>query len=360
LGYKEYNIAVMSDVDPPVFSILSPVQGSDIIPSTSNAFIYRISDSSVISRWSVTVSGKQVAGESDINGKQEINGSFQVDLNSNLCPAGCSTGSEAVLVLTAEDLYGNKISSNWRYGLVSDNKPTLSVRLPALGASYYEGEVVPVSLLPSDDIALKEVGYKVVRDGNLLYKEVLAQSVNGKEVSQGEYVNGSYRVISSKQGGVTLNAYAIDSSGQETIVPIIMDVLADNEAPALDITVPDVLQIEGRPGDKIAFKAVAIDNKYIATDIWQRLASVQNLRARVTLPDSDYLHLDWVGLKSSGGVEDVKLPNPGTFGEIVYQERYRRTFDGKFVLNDELASYEGQHLRSEEHTSELQSRENLV
>src|SRR5690606_28657126 len=53
---------------------------------------------------------------------------------------------------------------------------------------------------------------------------------------------------------------------------------------------------------------------------------------------------DWVGLKSSGGVEDVKLPNPGTFGEIVYQERYRRTFDGKFVLNDELASYEGQHL----------------
>src|SRR5690606_7696248 len=307
LGYKEYNIAVMSDVDPPVFSLLSPVQGSDIIPARVNAFSYRISDSSVISRWSVLVAGKQVAGENDINEKQEVNGSFQVDLNSILCPAGCSAGSEAVLVLTAEDLYGNKISSNWRYGLVSDNKPDLSVRLPALGASYYEGEIVPVSLWPSDDIALKEVGYKVLRDGNLLYKEVLAQLVNGKAIPLGEYVNGSYRVISSKQGVVTLNAYAIDSSGQETIVPINMDVLADNEAPELDVTTPDVLQIEGRPGDKIAFKAVAIDNKYIATDVWQGLASVQNLRARVTLPDSDYLYLDWFGLKRSGVLEDVKL-----------------------------------------------------
>ncbi|MBQ0726991.1 MAG: hypothetical protein KBT77_06540, partial [Thalassolituus oleivorans] len=336
------NVEISSDVDPPAGAITEPIQGSYVYLSELNSLTLRIVDNVGVASWTLKAADGSVLG-GGVSSDKEVNETVNIQ---GFCQGSYDCSDKVELVLTTQDIFGNTATTNWEYSLVEDMPPMLSVRLPISGASYYEGEAVSISLLPSDDIALKEVGYKLYEGETLLHKEVVATG-SGKSpstIDSGIYYNASYRVVDNESESIRLIAYAIDSSSQETQQEIELDIRLDSEAPILTMVTPSELNIDARPTGTIKVDINTFDDRYIAEPVFSNNEYIQNITATIVLPNAEELDVSWKNITTNTSIETVKLPNPGTFGEIVYSEQYRRDYKGSIVLPSELSSYEGQTL----------------
>ncbi|ASP40172.1 hypothetical protein CHH28_16470 [Bacterioplanes sanyensis] len=341
-GHQSKTISILEDSDPPKGSIVSPLQGSELLLEDLNTLVVRISDETGIESASLSWEGQTFWSMPDEGKGRLYKKSISTDLKARICQSasGCSV-DDVLIELAVRDIHDNRRTSNWRYRIVDDEKPSVSVRLPAQGGRYYEGERVPISLVANDDYQIKEVGYIVYRNGQELFRKALSE-VDSAEA--GVYYNGSYRVISAKQGPVSVKGYAIDNRGQEAKTDIAIEVIADNTPPSITVIKPDQKNLAARPGSSASIVVNALDDKYVPAIIWEGFTKATNIKAVLTLPDGSQQLLPWAVIGSTSSTEQIKVPNPGTFGEVLYVEQHKRQFKGSFKVSEALVAYEGETL----------------
>ena len=346
---------IVADSSAPVASIISPLRGSTLLKDSGYKFEFSVSDSSDIRSWSISAGNSVVKSSGTINPPVRQLSGFANITPSAYCGGSCNDGESFEVTLRAEDGYGNASSAVWEYTLRTNNKPEIIVRQPAAGATYYEGEAVQIAVLARDDTGIRQVGYRLYRGDVRLDGDVELHSAAGE--NEQSYYTGTYRVATqgvsdNNADDISVRVYAIDDQGQETEKTLDLIIRHDDEKPVLSVGVPEEQIIRVRINDKIRHESTARDDRYIGQEIWQEDVNQKApaLQAIVTsegeTPESSHsFALEWSFYTSNGETEQVRLPNPGTFGDVLFQERFKRDFRGTLELtgkNDTLLRpYEG-------------------
>ncbi|MEY8252971.1 MAG: Ig-like domain-containing protein, partial [Colwellia sp.] len=136
-GTQELNIEIVKDTKGPSATIISPVQGSEIILGDKINFALKALDVSGIKSWRLLNGSTVIYFDVFDLVDSEISKSVVVQSEDLLCEhAGCESSTDVELTLESIDDYGNKSESIWRYTLRNDQDPAISIRLPAQGARY--------------------------------------------------------------------------------------------------------------------------------------------------------------------------------------------------------------------------------
>src|SRR5690606_33738882 len=105
---------------------------------------------------SVSAGDQIVYSHMDMEGKSE-SGSFNYTVPESI--------NALTFVLDVTDVYGNSGQSNWHFDVGADSPPAISIRHPAAGTRFVEGEALTINALVTDDRQLSEVVFFKRVDG---------------------------------------------------------------------------------------------------------------------------------------------------------------------------------------------------
>jgi hypothetical protein len=316
------DVVVQPDNDGPRVSITSPAQGRTLLLNRTYTPSVRLVDDSPLGTVTLTNGQGQVVGQATVSeGKSKVT----MALGSLQTPAEVESWN---LTLEATDVWGNTATTSVGGALRLDEMPTLSIRTPAPGSRYIEGESFAVNVLAQDDIGIETVTLRIF-DGDTLQQ---VESKTAYQLTDGDYAQFSIRAP-QKTGQERIEVEARDTAGQTVTLPVDIEVLDDDEAPRLALFQPTGA-VSVQPSKPIAIRGEASDN-----------ILVSQVRVRVTDESGTQLSTPWSQLTKNGRVEDIVVPNPGTLGGITVGSRYVLSFNGTVTLPlDMINTHVGQTL----------------
>src|SRR5690606_10567789 len=165
-------------------AISEPSQGTVLYAEESLNIQWRAVDDSRIARVSIKANGNSVYSRNDFSLRSE-SGSLLYTIPTNT--------DELTLEITATDIYNNSATSNWHYTIDDDQPPAISIRHPAAGSRYFEGEAFTVNALVTDDRQVKEVIFFTrMNEQENIVKRYQGAEIN-QVINQNEYFSALMR-----------------------------------------------------------------------------------------------------------------------------------------------------------------------
>ncbi|MES0328548.1 MAG: hypothetical protein ABUK13_10215, partial [Gammaproteobacteria bacterium] len=325
------SIAVKADINAPVVAITSPIQGGNLYHGEEVVFSWKAFDESGVK--SVLIQSTEVYRSND-SSQAELNVSGNVTLTVP------SSGDEFIVTVIAEDYFTNITNPTvWKYNLLSDTKPEIDIRNPAPGSRFVEGEMVTVNALVSDNRPSDTQGLGLVHvsifselDGVILFEKSFDASEIIKNTQNESYYSASLRVPNHPENGAVLKVgvRATDGTGLTTEKLLDIEILEDLQKPLIQMTAPDI-DIEIMPGDSLSeIIGTGTDNEYINT-ITPVLVDDQGFETM----------LDWEVFVRNDKQQDVTVPNPLSFGELIVAQIFKTDFNGSFRIPESFSANSG-------------------
>src|SRR5690606_1777475 len=318
------NVAIRADTTAPQASISAPVAGASLYAGEQVNVQWRAVDDSQLKRVQIKANGAEVFNQTTFSGK-EASGSFAYRVPETL--------TELVLSLTATDVFGNSDTSHWQFDVGTDEPPVVSIRHPAAGSRYVEGESFTINALVSDDREIAQVVFiKRVGPQDQVIKTIGRQDA-ARLVAANEYFSAALRVPHNPADQpMSVLVRATDSIGQVTEVPLDLQILDDQEAPVVNMTVP-AQNLEHYPGESFDVSGTASDNQYIG-----------ELAAYFVDEQGQEIRVDWEVLGRKDRLEQVRVANQNTIGSIVAAERFFTDCNARVRIPTGFVDYTGQSL----------------
>ena len=321
----EYDeVSVIPDNEGPLAAITSPVQNSNLYHGSEVTFSWRAVDASEISSIIFSVSGIEVYTVS--NPVENTSGTFPLTIPSS--------GDQFIVNITSKDVFGNVETSNWQFSLLTDEPPQVSIRLPAPGTRYVEGELFTASALVTDNRGLASVEFYIDQNGVISSQHHFTANEIRTAEENGTYLIHSLRVPTRiEDTDARLYVKAIDNNGLSNVEYFELKkidvepyheitIVDDEEPPLLVMLVPDST-LSVMPGERFNISGQGEDNYFLG-----------NIVPVLVAPDGAETILQWEG----GGpqkvdrVETETAPNPISFGELLVGERFYTDFEGTVIL----------------------------
>ncbi|RFA32307.1 hypothetical protein CAL65_20005 [Alkalilimnicola ehrlichii] len=328
-------LPIRPDTQPPRIAISEPVQNARIYRDNRTTIRWRATDNAELAAVSFHVDGTQIHQEAVSGDAAE--GSFSYTPPDR--------DGELVIVAAAEDIYGNRDESNWRFQLDQDQPPTVSIRSPAQGSRLVEGEPFTMTATASDDREVVAVNFFIERvhtpaSGEPTVTRLVERSFSGEEVAAalnaGRYLSAGLRTPhrpDDEAYRIRIGAEAFDNADQRGEALLDVTILNDEEPPNLVMAEPDG-PFTLMPGDSFTVSGSGDDNYY-----------VDDIQAVLTDADGHEEILEWEVLSRNDRVERVTIPNPETFGELIVGERFFTDFKGRIQLPRRYLDHAGEQYR---------------
>src|SRR5690606_13238518 len=198
---------------------------------------------------------------------------------------------------------------------------------------YVEGESFTINALVSDDREIAQVVFiKRVGQQEQVIKTIGRQDA-ARLVAANEYFSAALRVPHNPADQpMSVLVRATDSVGQVTEVPLDLQILDDQEAPVVNMTVP-AQNLEHYPGESFDVSGTASDNQYIG-----------ELAAYFVDEQGQEIRVDWEVLGRKDRLEQVRVANQNTIGSIVAAERFFTDYSARVRIPTGFVDYTGQSL----------------
>ena len=313
-GGQNYELLVdiIPDNEAPLAAIHSPVENASLYHGDTVIFEWKSLDASQQASINIIANG-QPAHSSGLSASIE-----EGEFSYTVPPSGDSL----VLSVTATDVFGNSGTSTWNYRLVSDEPPSVSIRQPAAGTRFVEGEPFTMSAQVSDNRSLALVEFFVELDGVTLESQAFTADEANTAQADAAFLVASMRTPHRTEGGTQarVGVRAVDDNGLVTIEYLDVVIHEDIEPPVLSMTRPESA-ISVLPGKAIDVAGVGEDNFYV-TDV----------RLIIRDDQDNETELPWEVFTKKDRVEQQTAPNPLSFGELIVGERFFTEFSGQATL----------------------------
>ncbi|MDA8142310.1 MAG: Ig-like domain-containing protein, partial [Desulfobacteraceae bacterium] len=308
-----HEVSVVADNNPPAAGIYDPVQGSNLYRNDLITVQYKAQDESKVAQIRVSANGTQVHSRTFSAGT--VTGSF-----SYTVPA---TGEELLLALTATDNFGNSFTTNWRYPILGDEPPVISIRAPAPGSKLVEGEAFTVSASVTDNRAVKEAEFFIKQNEAVLFSKKFDSTEVANAQKAGAYLSVGMHVPHRPEDAATIlkiGVRASDFSNLESEALVELEILDDLEPPTVTMEEP-AAAFSVIPTTTFNVKGEGSDNIYVG-NIVPILIDDQGQESQ----------LPWQNLSLRNYVQTITAPNPNSFGSVVAAQRVVAKFDGRITL----------------------------
>ncbi|MEJ2063568.1 MAG: Ig-like domain-containing protein [Reinekea sp.] len=308
----EKKVTIVADAQAPKVGVLSPLAGSELISGKPHNINVRMTDETGLKSLTVyDINGHAIASKALSGEKVET-----VSLPSIVAPV---QGKQWLLSIRVTDIWGQEKEVQLSGPVVVDQPPAVSIRTPATGSRYYEGESFNVNALVNDDLGIRNVAL-VISDasGELMRTRATSQDIQ-KNIDNGDYIQFSL-VTPTKTAGLSIVVEAVDSSGQSVTAPVDIEIIDDLEAPELTMTTPSAA-FSLLPGKTFKFKGQASDNQ-----------RVDKIHALIIDQDGIEYNLPYQAFLKNDRIESIEVPNKGTLGGIVVSSRFFSDFEGSVLL----------------------------
>jgi len=313
-GGQDLQVAVnvLADNEPPIAAILSPVLNTRLYLEDVVTFKWRSVDDSVQSNIRFTVSGIEIHSQS-LN-TQSAEGQFNYTV-----PA---SGDALVVNIEVTDEFSNSTASDWNFVLSSDEPPSISIRLPAAGTRFVEGEAFTMSALVTDNRLVESVEFFIEEEGIQTFSKAFSTEEIQNATTNALFLTSAMRAPSRQinANDVRIGVRATDNNALQTIEYLDVVIGDDIESPTLTMLSPTV-SFKAVPGSGIEIAGTGSDNYFVSNIV-------------PVLIDSNGVEviLDWEIFSKTDRVEVRTTPNPQSFGELVVGETFFTDFEGRFIL----------------------------
>ena len=312
-------VLISSDESAPDISIFSPLPGSVLFTGNVVTFKYKAQDDTYLSTLRFDINNSTVANVA--LSERLIEGQFEYQVPED------EAGDELTLLAVAIDQAGKTTEQAFVFSLVSDTPPSVSIRSPAAGTRLTSGESFSANVLVSDNRGVDRVEFFRQTGAQ---REVL-ETVTMQSGSSGsdQYANASLRVPGSDS---VLGVVAVDNAGLSTEAYFDIDVLADEEAPVVQVLTPDA-SLEVMPGDTIVLEGLAEDDIH-----------VNNIEAVLIDATGVERQLQWLFFSREDETISITAPNPNTFGSVLVATRFTTEFNGEVQVPRDLLERSGEKM----------------
>ena len=212
----------------------------------------------------------------------------------------------------------------------------MTLRSPAPGSRLVEGEPFTVNASVSDNRQVVSALFFIRQDGALLFQKAFNTNEIASIRGRGEYLAARMRVPTRPETpGVVLEVgvQATDNAGLSTEALLDLTILDDLEPPNVAMAKPEE-DFDILPGDSFVVDGVADDNYYIE-------------RARAVFTDGagEDTVIDWETFSRTDRLEQITVPNPGTFGSVIVAERFYMDYRGRVRIPTEFLDRAGETFR---------------
>ena len=317
-------ITVKPDLTGPLAAISTPVQGSTLYQGEMVNGTWKARDESPLASIQIMNGATQVFSKT-LSG-QTASGSF-----SFATPA---SGDELVLTVVATDVFGNRSTTNWRFQLLADEPPKITIRAPAQGSRLEEGESFTLQASITDNRSVASATFYIKQGATTLFQKTIAGSTIEAKNAAGEYVSVGMRTPHRPEAGeppLEIGVRAVDNKGLTSTELLDLDILDDLEPPRITMDKP-AQSLEVIPGESFAVAGKGDDNFYIEDPV-------------PVLVDADGKEtiLDWKGgVARNDRVETVKVANPDSFGTAIVGRRFFTEFSSSLTLPDSYLDHVGE------------------
>jgi len=233
-GPFNFEFQVAADTRGPLAGISQPIQGSALYHGETVTFHWKAVDESPLGTIQFLVDGSPIHSRNLSTRSQS--GQFSYTL-----PAA---GEELLINLVVSDVFfdpssteldKNRSSTNWRYSLVSDEPPEISIRNPAQGSRLIEGEPFTLTAAVTDNRTVQSAVFFIEQGGQTLFSKTFSAAAVASAQADGRYLSAGMRVPhrpEGQQAPITIGVRATDDAGLSAEALLDMEILDDLEPPA--------------------------------------------------------------------------------------------------------------------------------
>ena len=329
----EVTAEIQEDDQAPLGSVQSPIQSTELIAGQSQVFEWRVADRSGIQSAKLTYNGSIIDQLTDGVGDAE----FQQITTPIVVPDNID---ELLLVLEATDVFGQTSTSNWRYGVGNNSPPVITVRTPVSGSRFIEGESLTINASVTDDDQVENVLFFIEQGGSIVQTHIYedAAEINAIQ-NDGRYLSAGFRmptqILDSEGNNTTrVGITALDSYGASSTFYLQLETLDDLNPPTVTLLQP-TSTTSIFPGNELEVRAIASDDKYVSS-----------ITFIVVDEDGQEIFLESEFSVAQSTVEQIKVPNPGTLGAVIVDERYLLDQEATLLFPEEMIfTHAGQTLQ---------------
>ena len=300
-------VELAADTEPPLVGFRSPPPGAVVFGGRSLAFDLAATDNVAVRSVSLALNGQAAISTSQYT----QDGLFRVFHLTQTIPTAW-IGQTIKATATATDTSGLTTTTSANLTVHGDTPPTVSLVVPALGATYEEGTELTVSALVADDDGV--VGVAGLSGGQLVGTLPTTGQVDTR-VEQNRVVRAP--IISQGQPP-RVGLVARDTTGQVGQAEVALNVLPDTEPPTAVMLVPQ-LTPDGGPislpvGSNLGLEVDTTDDVYVA--------AVDLLVDGGVFPGGPWLS------SSNGQKVTTRVADPAQPGNIILSTRWTATYKG--------------------------------
>ena len=308
-----FEIRTARDENGPLAIISYPVQGSTLYHGDEVAIRWKAVDESSLARIELFSDGASIYSRALTKASEK--GQFAC-----VVPG---TGDEFLIGLHTTDVFGNESSTDWRYTLMSDLPPTVSIRNPAQGSRLVEGEHFTLSASVTDNQTVVSATFFIEQGGDTLFSKSFDETEIAAALKAGQYLSVGMRVSHRPDDGeqdLRIGVRATDDRGLVGEALLDLEILHDLEPPRIILGQPDG-PFSVTPGTVFWVEGKGDDNFYIR-DVVPLLIDGEGVETE----------LSWSLFSREDRVETVTLPNPNSFGSTIVGQRFYIDFAGSIKL----------------------------
>ncbi|HED40633.1 MAG TPA: hypothetical protein ENJ13_09420, partial [Chromatiales bacterium] len=308
----QVNIDVLADNEPPIAAILSPVLNTRLYHEDNVTFQWRTIDDSNQNTIRFIVAGSEIYSQP--LSTEEESGQFTYTI-----PAA---GDTLTVSIEVADEFNNSVISDWNYNLVADIPPSISIRLPAAGTRFVEGEAFTMSALVTDDRNVDSAEFFVEENGIQTFSRAFSTEEVHDATANARYLTAAMRTPHRQAAGsiTRVGVRATDDNGLQTVEYLDVIIQNDIEPPTLTMLSPTD-SFKTTPGTRVKIKGAGTDNLFVT-----------NIVPILIDSNGNETTLDWEVFSKTDHVEVNTAPNPQSFGELVVGEKFFTDFEGDFIL----------------------------
>ncbi|MBA3980014.1 MAG: hypothetical protein C0462_05360, partial [Alcanivorax sp.] len=322
-------LVVREDNEAPVINLTSPLPQSNLVAGSTTIFQWTGSDDNGLAGLRVTRADGVLVHERSLSG-QQMNGQFSVSVPES--------GDTLTLLVRSEDIYGNVAERQWEYRISVDEPPVIEIRQPAPGLRVVEGEMLDVNFTVSDDRGVQNARVRIERDGQIEFEKVFSSQQVNAAINAGQFLHARLPVPTRPEQGEQFRfvVMATDTGNQTTTRDIDIVIVDDDNPPDVQMTKP-ASDLSRMPGDTIEISGTAVDDIHVdRVEVILRASQGDNQGEVTVLP--------WDGnLIRSDEIEEIRQPNPGSFGTTIVGRRHVTTFKGRVRLPASFVDHAGEH-----------------
>ncbi|WP_435104212.1 Ig-like domain-containing protein [Arhodomonas sp. AD133] len=317
-GNDTVTLKIKPDNTAPTIGVSKPTQGSTLYRGDQVDVHWKAHDDSRIELVRFLRASKEIHRSTPDSAAAD--GAFTLNVPEN--------GDELVLTVEVRDVFGNVRETDWRYALGEDRPPQITIRDPAQGSRLVEGEPFTMTVRAVDDRSVEKVEFFIESNGKRLFTETIDPGPEG--IPADEYLSAHMRIPHrAENGALRIGALAVDSGGNQAEALLEVEILDDLEAPRIEVESPSE-PLSVTAGDTVEVLGEANDNQYI-----------DSIEAVLVGPNGGELSLEWAVLSRKDRVEERRVPNPDSFGDVIVGRRFYAEFEGRVVVPESALRWQG-------------------